>query len=95
MLDVSKYGVKDDLHFCEWLAEHVGVGAVPGSCFFKEGLRVGEASAKWLSSNGAQECSGMDVRHLIRLHFAKRDDTLTAALSRLSELDNKAKSYHE
>ena len=36
MLDVSKYGVRDDLHFCEWLAEHVGVGAVPGSCFFKE-----------------------------------------------------------
>ena len=29
LLDVSKYGVKDDLHFCEWLAEHVGVGAVP------------------------------------------------------------------
>ena len=30
------YGVKDDLHFCEWLAGHVGVGAVPGSCFFRE-----------------------------------------------------------
>ena len=36
LLDVSKYGVKDDLHFCEWMAEHVGVGAVPGSCFFRE-----------------------------------------------------------
>jgi len=70
MLDVSKYGVKDDLHFCEWLAEHVGVGAVPGSCFFRE-----------------------DVRHLIRFHFAKRDETLTAALERLSELDGKAKEY--
>ena len=70
MLDVSKYGVKDDLHFCEWLAEHVGVGAVPGSCFFKE-----------------------DVHHLIRFHFAKRDETLQAALDRLSKLDSKAKDY--
>ena len=70
MLDVSKYGVKDDLHFCEWLAEHVGVGAVPGCCFFKE-----------------------DVHHLIRFHFAKRDETLQAALDRLSALDSKAKGY--
>ena len=61
----------DDLHFCEWLAEHVGVGAVPGSCFFKE-----------------------NVHHLIRFHFAKRDDTLNAALDRLSELDSKAKGYN-
>ena len=79
LLDISKYGVKDDLHFCEWLAEHVGVGAVPGSCFFKERLRVGEP------------CSGMDVNHLIRFHFAKRDETLLAALDRLSEMDAKAK----
>ena len=79
LLDVSKYGVKDDLHFCEWLAEHVGVGAVPGSCFFKETLRVGEP------------CSGMDVNHLIRFHYAKRDETLLAALDRLSEMDAKAK----
>ena len=72
LLDVSKYGVKDDLHFCEWLAEHVGVGAVPGSCFFRE-----------------------DVNHLIRFHFAKRDDTLKAALNRLSELELKAKTYKQ
>ena len=72
LLDVSEYGVTDDLHFCEWLAEHVGVGAVPGSCFFRE-----------------------DVRHLIRFHFAKKDETLTAALDRLSELDDKARLYVE
>ena len=73
LLDVSKYGVKDDLHFCEWLAEHVGVGAVPGSCFFRE-----------------------DVNHLIRFHFAKRDETLLAALDRLSEMDSKAlKDYRK
>ena len=34
-----------------------------------------------------------DVHHLIRFHFAKRDDTLNAALDRLSELDRKAKDY--
>ncbi len=72
LLDVSKYGVRDDLHFCEWLAEHVGEGAVPGSCFFRE-----------------------DVRHLIRFHFAKKDETLTAALDRLSELDAKSRLYVE
>ena len=72
LLDVSEYGVRDDLRFCEWLAEHVGVGAVPGSCFFRE-----------------------DVRHLIRFHFAKKDETLTAALDRLSELDDKARLYVE
>ena len=71
LLDVSEYGVSDDLHFCEWLAEHVGVGAVPGSCFFRE-----------------------EVNHLIRFHFAKRDETLTAALDRLSEMDVKARKYH-
>jgi len=71
MLDVSKYGVNDDLHFCEWMAEHVGVGAVPGSCFFSE-----------------------DVHHLVRFHFAKRDDTLLAALDRLSELDRKARANY-
>ena len=36
MVDVSEFGVKDDTAFCEWMAEHVGVAAVPGSSFFKE-----------------------------------------------------------
>lgn len=35
MVDVSEFGVKDDLEFCEWLAEVVGVAAVPGSSFFQ------------------------------------------------------------
>ena len=34
-----------------------------------------------------------DVNHLIRFHFAKRDETLLAALDRLSEMDAKAKNY--
>lgn len=36
LMDVSEFGVKDDLEFCMWLAREVGVGAVPGSSFFKE-----------------------------------------------------------
>ena len=36
MVDVSEFGVTDDLAFCEWLARTVGVAAVPGSSFFRE-----------------------------------------------------------
>jgi L-glutamine---4-(methylsulfanyl)-2-oxobutanoate aminotransferase len=36
MVDVSEFGVTDDLAFCEWLAQKVGVAAVPGSSFFRE-----------------------------------------------------------
>ena len=36
LMDISDFGVTDDLEFCEWLAREVGVGAVPGSSFFKE-----------------------------------------------------------
>lgn len=38
MIDVSPYKADDDLAFCTWLAEHVGVGAVPGSTFFREDI---------------------------------------------------------
>ena len=66
LLDVSEYGYDDDEEFCALLAEKVGVGAVPGSSFFRE-----------------------PVNYLIRLHFAKREDTLTEALSRLSHIKEK------
>ena len=36
LLDISEFGYNDDLRFCEDLARLVGVGAVPGSSFFKE-----------------------------------------------------------
>jgi len=36
LLDISEFGFKSDLEFCEKLARDVGVGAVPGSSFFKE-----------------------------------------------------------
>ena len=36
MLDIGEYGYKSDLAFCEDLAARVGVGAVPGSSFFRE-----------------------------------------------------------
>ena len=66
MLDVSEFGFADDLEFCETLARDVGVGAVPGSSFFRE-----------------------PIHHLIRLHFAKRDETLLDALNRLETMREK------
>lgn len=66
LLDISEFGYSSDLEFCEALARDVGVGAVPGSSFFRE-----------------------PVNHLIRLHFAKKDETLNEALSRLEGLRRK------
>ena len=63
LMDISEFGVSDDLAFCEWLAREVGVGAVPGSSFFKE-----------------------PVNNYIRFHFAKKDETLKAALERLADV---------
>jgi aminotransferase len=66
LLDISEYGYESDLAFCEDLARLVGVGAVPGSSFFRE-----------------------PVNHLIRLHFAKKTETLKAALERLGHMGEK------
>ena len=63
LLDIGEYGYGSDLTFCEDLAAKVGVGAVPGSSFFRE-----------------------PVNHLIRMHFAKNDDTLYEALNRLEAM---------
>lgn len=65
MVDISKYLKKGetDTAYCERLAREVGVGAVPGSSFFRE-----------------------PVNHLIRLHFAKKDETLNEALNRLEKI---------
>ncbi len=66
LLDISEFGYDSDLEFCEALARDVGVGAVPGSSFFRE-----------------------PVNHLIRLHFAKKDETLNEALNRLEGIRKK------
>ena len=63
LLDIGEYGYGSDLTFCEDLAAKVGVGAVPGSSFFRE-----------------------PVNHLIRMHFAKNDETLNEALTRLETM---------
>lgn len=68
MLDISEFCFESDVEFCEVLARDVGVGAVPGSSFFRE-----------------------PVNNLIRLHFAKRDETLKNALERLSHIYEKIK----
>ena len=36
MMDIREFGYDNDLVFCEDLARVVGVGAVPGSSFFRE-----------------------------------------------------------
>ena len=36
LADISEFGYASDLEFCEKLAEKTGVGAVPGSSFFRE-----------------------------------------------------------
>ncbi len=36
LLDIGEFGYDSDLRFCEEMAEKVGVGAVPGSSFFRE-----------------------------------------------------------
>lgn len=36
LVDISEFGAKDDISFCEYLAKDIGVAAVPGSSFFKE-----------------------------------------------------------
>lgn len=66
MIDISEFNHGSDIEFCELLAKKVGVGAVPGSSFFRE-----------------------DINHLIRLHFAKKTDTLNEALNRLSDIRRK------
>lgn len=63
LLDISEFGYDSDMTFCEDLARKVGVGAVPGSSFFRE-----------------------PVNHLIRMHFAKKDETLKEALERLEKI---------
>jgi aspartate/methionine/tyrosine aminotransferase len=36
LVDISEFGFENDVVFCEWMAKHAGVAAVPGSSFFRE-----------------------------------------------------------
>jgi aspartate/methionine/tyrosine aminotransferase len=36
LMDISPFGYADDTQFCYWLAEEVGIAAVPGSSFFSQ-----------------------------------------------------------
>lgn len=36
MVDISEFGVTDDVAFCEWMARNAGIAGVPGSSFFRE-----------------------------------------------------------
>jgi aspartate/methionine/tyrosine aminotransferase len=37
-LDLPQFGGYTDLEFCEWMIKEIGVAAVPGSSFFREGV---------------------------------------------------------
>jgi aminotransferase len=39
LVDIEKFGRKNDTEFCEWLVKEIGVAAVPGSSFFREDVR--------------------------------------------------------
>ena len=68
LADIAPYLKKgqSDVDFCMEMLEKVGVAAVPGSSFFREG-----------------------VNNIVRLHFAKKDETLNEALDRLSHMKEK------
>ncbi|HWP69216.1 MAG TPA: aminotransferase class I/II-fold pyridoxal phosphate-dependent enzyme, partial [Rectinemataceae bacterium] len=36
LVNIEEFGAKSDTAFCEWMAEHGGVAAVPGSSFYKD-----------------------------------------------------------
>lgn len=38
LVDISEFGYKSDVEFCEFLVKEYGVAAVPGSCFFNENV---------------------------------------------------------
>lgn len=39
LVDISAFGADNDTEFCRWMAETIGVAAVPGSSFFNEPVR--------------------------------------------------------
>lgn len=39
LVDISEFTTASDVAFCEWLAQYVGVAAVPGSSFFREPVK--------------------------------------------------------
>jgi aminotransferase len=38
LVDISEFGYKSDVEFCEFLVKEYGIGAVPGSSFFNENV---------------------------------------------------------
>ena len=62
-LDLPQFRGWTDLALCEWMAENIGLAAVPGSSFFNE-----------------------PINRYVRLHFARSEETLAAALQCLEKL---------
>ena len=76
MVDISDFLKKErfkgwsDLDFCSWMIKEVGVAAVPGSSFFKDGnqnyirlhfARSEDAMCRWeVVSNSKEECERLN-----------------------------------
>ena len=54
-----------------------------------------DGGKKWVWARCLAPAFPEEVHHLIRLHFAKRDDTLYEALNRLEGLKKKSESYRD
>ena len=70
LLDYSAISTLNDREFCQWLTKEIGVAAIPLSPFYQS-----EQRATYLENN-----------KVIRLCFAKNDDTLLKAAELLREL---------
>lgn len=65
-LDLPRFSGFGNEDFCAFMAQHLGIAAVPGSSFFP----------------------GNEGDRLIRLHFARSQDSLREALNRLGRLND-------
>ncbi|WP_409371079.1 pyridoxal phosphate-dependent aspartate aminotransferase family protein [Marinomonas pontica] len=65
LLDYSAISDLDDVAFCEWIVDEIGVAAIPVSVFYQQPPKN---------------------QRIIRLCFAKEENTLLEAASRLSGL---------
>ena len=77
LFDYSDVSDASDMEFCEWLTREIGVAAIPVSAFYSKNQGS-------LKQNQAK--SGVFSEKIIRLCFAKTEETLAAAALRLTTI---------
>lgn len=65
MVDIKDFDAHDDVEFCRWLAQEVGVAAVPGSSFYPKG----SPASPWVRLNFAKRVDTLEQagQRLLRL----------------------------